>query len=84
MQRPSVGLGAELRLGKSKGQRGLRSQKARQARILTDPRPARGNSYLGELLLSADFRSARGVIETTLYSRSLSSASSTCSSILSL
>src|SRR5579862_3703447 len=33
---------------------------------------------------SADFRSARGVIETTLYSRSLLSESSTCNNILSL
>ena len=44
--------------------------------------PEAPNVYFGEVL-SADFAAWRGVIETTLYSRSLLSPSSTCSSILS-
>jgi hypothetical protein len=42
----------------------------------------RANVYFGEVL-SVDFEAWRGVIETTLYSRSLLSPSSTCSNILS-
>ena len=40
-------------------------------------------SYLRDALLSPDLRSCRGVMETTVYSRSLESPSSTCNSILS-
>ena len=52
----------------------------------TDPRPTviEQLPYFEELSLSEDLREPRGVIDTTLYSRSLASASSTSSNILSL
>lgn len=85
--RPTCGwVGAESGLAIVSKEVFTRKEEAGQARICDRSAPDgdRAGTYLEEISLSADLRAARGVIDTTLYSRSLASASSTCSSILSL
>jgi hypothetical protein len=78
------GLGERIResAGPRRPKRRLAPKKMNAARADPRPKPSTWSTYLGEAVLSADFR-CRGVIDTTLYSRSLLSISSTRSSILS-